>query len=78
MAHVLFALISHQLEDLLKCTPPKNSTFEDPLEAALSSISSLASGMNEGKREADARQKLLNWQLKIKGRFPSPLVQPHR
>ncbi|KAF8323058.1 hypothetical protein DL93DRAFT_2070483 [Clavulina sp. PMI_390] len=66
------------LEDLVKCTPPKNSAFEDPLEVALNVIAGLATGMNEGKRETESRQKLLHWQKRIKGRFPSPLVQPHR
>ncbi|KAF8338004.1 uncharacterized protein EI90DRAFT_3041285 [Cantharellus anzutake] len=66
------------LENLSHCTPPKNSAFEDPLEIALRDISSVADNMNEGKREAEARQKLINWQAKIRGKFPSPLVQPHR
>lgn len=66
------------LENLSQCTPPKNSAFEDSLEIALRDISSVANNMNEGKREAEARQKLINWQTKIRGKFPSPLVQPHR
>jgi len=67
-----------KLEELVKCTPPRNSAFEDPIEMALNVISALASGMNEGKRETESRQKLLHWQKRIRGRFPSPLVQPHR
>lgn len=66
------------LEDLVKSTPPKSTAFEDPLEVALNIISALASGMNEGKRETESRQKLLHWQKRIRGKFPSPLVQPHR
>ena len=34
--------------------------------------------MNEGKRESESRRKLVKWQARIKGKFPSPLVQPHR
>jgi len=34
--------------------------------------------MNEGKREAETRRKLVHWQGRIRGKFPSPLVQPHR
>ncbi|KAI0036686.1 hypothetical protein K488DRAFT_67513 [Vararia minispora EC-137] len=58
-------------------TPP---TFEyvDPLDKALAEIASLATNMNEGKREAEGRRKLVQWQARIRGRFPSPLVQPHR
>ena len=50
----------------------------DPIERALTEISSLATGMNEGKREAEGRRKLVQWQSRIRGKFPSPLVQPHR
>ncbi|KZV75588.1 hypothetical protein PENSPDRAFT_624362 [Peniophora sp. CONT] len=65
------------LEQLGSSTPP---TYEyvDPLDKALAEISSLATNMNEGKREAEGRRKLVQWQSRIRGRFPSPLVQPHR
>ena len=52
--------------------------IEDPLDRALAEISSLATNMNEGKRESESRRKLVQWQARIRGRFPSPLVQPHR
>jgi len=52
--------------------------MDDPLERALAEISSMATNMNEGKRDAESRKKLVNWQARIRGRFPSPLVQPHR
>jgi hypothetical protein len=66
-----------QLEELGRSTPP---TFDyiDPLDKALTEISSLATNMNEGKREAEGRRKLVQWQARIRGKFPSPLVQPHR
>ena len=67
-----------QLEDLLRSSPPFESYMEDPIERALTEISSLAMNMNEGKRESESRRKLVQWQARIKGRFPSPLVQPHR
>jgi hypothetical protein len=54
--------------------------MEDPLDRALAEIASLATNMNEGKRESESRSKLVKWQARIKGssKFPSPLVQPHR
>lgn len=66
------------LEELLRSTPPSYDFMDDPLERALSEISSLANNMNEGKRESESRRKLVKWQARIKGKFPSPLVQPHR
>lgn len=48
------------------------------MERALSEIASLANNMNEGKREAESRRRLVQWQTRIRGKFPSPLVQPHR
>jgi hypothetical protein len=72
-------VVSPQIEDLIKHTPPMGS-FEDPLDRALLEIASLATNMNEGKREAESRTKLVQWQARIRGsnKFPSPLVQPHR
>ncbi|KAG2023276.1 signal transducer [Coprinopsis cinerea AmutBmut pab1-1] len=66
------------LEELVRSTPPTYEYMEDPLDRALAEISSLANNMNEGKREAESRRKLVQWQSRIRGKFPSPLVQPHR
>ncbi|KAI0348600.1 hypothetical protein BDW22DRAFT_1320258 [Trametopsis cervina] len=66
------------LEELIRICPPQYDYMEDPLDKALAEISSLASNMNEGKREAENRRKLVHWQSRIRGKFPSPLVQPHR
>ncbi|EJD51896.1 hypothetical protein AURDEDRAFT_111473 [Auricularia subglabra TFB-10046 SS5] len=66
------------LEELVRATPPKPNTYDDPLDRALNEISSLANNMNEGKRDAEWRKKLVQWQSRIRGKFPSPLVQPHR
>ncbi|KAG5648123.1 hypothetical protein DXG03_006077 [Asterophora parasitica] len=66
------------LEELLRSTPPTYEYMDDPLERALAEISSLANNMNEGKRESESRRKLVQWQSRIRGKFPSPLVQPHR
>lgn len=52
--------------------------MDDALDRALGEISSLANNMNEGKRQSESRQKLVQWQARIRGKFPSPLVQPHR
>jgi RhoGEF domain len=70
-------LITLQLEELARSTTPAEG-YVDPLDQALDEISSLATNMNEGKRESESRSKLVQWQSRIKGRFPSPLVQPHR
>ncbi|KAG8878395.1 hypothetical protein FRB98_006131 [Tulasnella sp. 332] len=66
------------LENLVMSTPLKADGRDDPIERALEEISSLATNMNEGKRESESRKKLVLWQTRIKGKFPSPLVQPHR
>jgi len=63
---------------LMRSTPPSDGYIEDPLDNALAEITSLANSMNEGKRESESRRKLVQWQSRIRGRFPSPLVQPHR
>lgn len=62
----------------MRATPSATNTPEATLERALNEITALASNMNEGKREAESRRKLVHWQSRIRGRFPSPLVQPHR
>ncbi|WVW84780.1 hypothetical protein I302_106815 [Kwoniella bestiolae CBS 10118] len=66
------------LEDLAMCTPPRSDGVRDTLDDALNEIASLASLMNEEKREADSRLRLLSWQQRISKSGPSPLVQPHR
>ncbi|KAF8516103.1 hypothetical protein BU17DRAFT_51020 [Hysterangium stoloniferum] len=66
------------LEELVRCTPPMPDALDDPMDRALNEISSLANNMNEGKRESESRRRLVQWQARIKGKFPSPLVQPHR
>jgi hypothetical protein len=66
-----------QLEELARSTPPAEGCL-DSLDQALDEISSLATNMNEGKRESESRSKLVQWQSRIRGKFPSPLVQPHR
>ena len=71
-------LVRYQLEELVRICPPQYDYMEDPLDKALGEISLLATNMNEGKREAENRRKLVQWQSRIRGKFPSPLVQPHR
>ncbi|TRM61474.1 hypothetical protein BD626DRAFT_405664 [Schizophyllum amplum] len=66
------------LEQLMRSAPPAFEFMDDPIDRALQEISSLANNMNEGKRESESRRKLVQWQARIRGRFPSPLVQPHR
>ena len=66
------------LEDLAMCTLPRTDGPRDTLDDALNEIASLASLMNEEKRDADSRLRLYHWQQRISSRGPSPLVQPHR
>jgi len=66
------------LEDLALCTPPRKDQVRDTLDDALNEIASLASLMNEEKRDAESRLRLFHWQKRITSRGPSPLVQPHR
>ncbi|KAJ1301404.1 hypothetical protein OPQ81_008665 [Rhizoctonia solani] len=66
------------LDNLVTCTPPQPEARDDPLERALEEIAVLANSMNEGKRESESRTKLVQWQSRIRGKFISPLVQPHR
>lgn len=73
-----FAYAKRQLEELVRSSPPMYEYMEDPIDRALVEISSLATNMNEGKREAESRRRLVQWQSRIRGKFPSPLVQPHR
>ncbi|KAI0374231.1 hypothetical protein BV20DRAFT_1033100 [Pilatotrama ljubarskyi] len=66
------------LEELVRSCPPMYEYMDDPIDRALTEIASLATNMNEGKRESESRRKLVQWQSRIRGKFPSPLVQPHR
>ncbi|KAJ6516346.1 Dbl homology domain-containing protein [Mycena sanguinolenta] len=66
------------LEELLQATPPTHDYTDDPLDKSLAEISLLANNMNEAKHAAESRRKLVQWQSRIRGSFPSPLVQPHR
>ena len=70
--------MKRQLEELVRSSPPMHEYMDDPIDRALTEISSLATNMNEGKRESESRRKLVQWQARIRGKFPSPLVQPHR
>ena len=67
-----------QLEELVRSCPTTNPYMDDPIDRALIEIASLATNMNEGKRESESRRRLVQWQSRIRGKFPSPLVQPHR
>ncbi|KAJ9098259.1 hypothetical protein QFC21_004588 [Naganishia friedmannii] len=67
-----------KLDDLARSTPPAVDIQLDPIEEALQEMIALASTMNEEKRDAESRQRLVNWQSRIRGRFASPLVQAHR
>jgi hypothetical protein len=75
--HFGSVLTVFQLEELARSTAPAEGCL-DPLDQALDEISSLATNMNEGKRESESRSKLVQWQSRMRGKFPSPLVQPHR
>ncbi|KAF7354928.1 DH domain-containing protein [Mycena sanguinolenta] len=66
------------LEELLQAMPPTYEYMNDSLDRSLAEISLLANNIDEGRREAESRRKLVQWQSRIRGNFPSPLVQPHR
>lgn len=66
------------LTELVMCTPTRSDGLPDALDDALTEISSLASLMNEEKRDADSRLRLLDWQKRFTNSGRSPLVQPHR
>lgn len=71
-------LILLKLTELAMCTPARSDGLRDALDDALTEISSLASLMNEEKRDADSRLRLLDWQKRFTNSGRSPLVQPHR
>lgn len=75
---MLLELTFSQLEELTRASPPLYEFMDDPIERALQEIASVATNMNEGKRDAESRRRLVQWQARIRGKFPSPLVQPHR
>jgi hypothetical protein len=66
------------LEDLVRVCPPARLSGQDSIQTALDSTSSIACMMNESKRQSEMDRRLLYWQERIRGTFPSPLVQPHR
>ncbi|MCO5555725.1 hypothetical protein L7F22_009270 [Adiantum nelumboides] len=65
-------------EDLVKCCPSERLKDGRSIINALGSINSIATMMNESKRQCEMNRRLLKWQERIRGTFPSPLVQPHR
>ncbi|WVQ80694.1 hypothetical protein IAT38_002799 [Cryptococcus sp. DSM 104549] len=66
------------LTELALCTPARSDGLRDTIDDALTEIASLASLMNEEKRDADSRLRLLDWQKRFDNAGRSPLVQPHR
>lgn len=53
-------------------------SHDGPVDHAFDALSSLAAHVDAVREEYALRAKLLQWQMKIKGQFRSPLVQPHR
>ncbi|CAO1632094.1 unnamed protein product [Jaminaea pallidilutea] len=66
------------LKDLAKSTDPKRLHDASSVRAALSQISLIAANVNESKRQSEQDRKLLAWQARLKTRWQTPLVQPHR
>ncbi|CEH15703.1 Predicted Rho/Rac guanine nucleotide exchange factor/faciogenital dysplasia protein 3 [Ceraceosorus bombacis] len=70
------------LEDLVRYTPAHRvqhgANGFNPMVAALEAITELAHGVNEAKRQNEQDQRLLAWQARAVGRWPNPLVLPHR
>jgi Leucine-rich repeat (LRR) protein len=65
-------------EDLNRSCPSRRLQDPAAIARALDAISSLATQMNESKRQSENDRKLLEWQARIQGKFASPLLQPHR
>ncbi|UZJ51056.1 hypothetical protein CBS101457_000376 [Exobasidium rhododendri] len=65
-------------EELKRNCPTYRLQDSSGLQSAYESILSIATLMNESKRQSENDRKLLEWQARIQGNFPSPLVQPHR
>lgn len=65
-------------EDMLRSCPSYRLKDSSVISSALESICSIATLMNESKRQSEKDRKLLEWQARVRGHFPSPLVQPHR
>jgi hypothetical protein len=65
-------------EELIRNCPRHRLRDVHCLDSAYESIRSIATSINESKRQSENDQRLLEWQAKIRGHFPSPLVQPHR
>lgn len=66
------------LEDLVRSTPPSRLKDPEVTSSALGHISRICSSVNESKRQSEQDRRLLFWQSRIRGKWPSPLVQPHR
>ena len=66
------------LEDLVRSTPSQLLKNPDSVHTALMQISEVATSVNESKRQAEQDKRLWEWQDRITGHWPSPLVQPHR
>eukprot|EP00455_Lapot_gusevi_P042289 TRINITY_DN4993_c0_g1_i3.p1 TRINITY_DN4993_c0_g1~~TRINITY_DN4993_c0_g1_i3.p1 ORF type:complete len:458 (+),score=111.70 TRINITY_DN4993_c0_g1_i3:96-1469(+) len=64
------------LREVIRNTDPSHPDYER-LQQALAKIETIASHINEGKRDAEHRSKLLEIQHRIQGDFDS-LLQPHR
>lgn len=67
------------LENLAICTPQSQLPGPvDALDEAINSVGNLASLINEAKRAAESRLRLLHWQQRIACRGSYSLVQPYR
>jgi hypothetical protein len=55
----LTSLTLSQLDSLARSTPPSIDISLDPIEEALEEMVALASTMNEEKRDAESRQRLV-------------------
>lgn len=66
------------LKELARSTDPTRLANPDAVNVALGQITSIAASVNESKRQSEQDKKLLAWQGRLRGRWPMPLVQPHR
>lgn len=66
------------LKELARSTDPARLANPDAVNIALGQIITIAASVNESKRQSEQDKKLLAWQGRLRGKWPMPLVQPHR
>lgn len=66
------------LKELARSTEPARLVDPNAVNFALGQVTAIAASVNESKRQSEQDKKLLAWQGRLRGKWPMPLVQPHR